>query len=59
MRKRLGSVMDIGRRIGLDDETALPVFLALVVVAAVVGVVEGGVDGGVCFITVTPASRSF
>ena len=36
MRKRLGSVMGIGRRIGLDDETALPVFLALVVVAAVV-----------------------
>jgi len=38
MRKRLGSVMGIGRRIGLDDENghALPVFLALVVVAAVV-----------------------
>ena len=38
MRKLLGSVMGIGRRIGLDDENghALPVFLALVVVAAVV-----------------------
>lgn len=38
MRKRLGSVMGIGRRIGLDDENgiALPVFLALVIVAAVV-----------------------
>lgn len=38
MRKRLGSVMGIGKRIGLDDENghAIPVFLALVVVAAVV-----------------------
>lgn len=38
MRKLLGSVMGIGKRIGLDDENghALPVFLALVVVAAVV-----------------------
>jgi uncharacterized membrane protein len=38
MRKHLGSVMGIGRRIGLEDENGhvLPVFLALVVVAAVV-----------------------
>ncbi len=37
MRKRLGSVMGIGRRIGLDDEkgVAVAVFIALVIVGCV------------------------